>query len=83
MFSTSRIVTSLAVILSAASVLSTHAFAENSRLDGNGYATRCQNGKGERAQMNRCHGGNAIRGEDPRQQDAPPSWIENPASPGG
>src|SRR5260370_38014931 len=48
MFTKSRTAMSFAVILSAASVpLSTHAFAENNRLDWDGYATNSQSGRGE------------------------------------
>jgi hypothetical protein len=84
MFTKSTIAVSVAVILSAAAVsLSTQAFAENGHLSCGGYATRFQNGKAQKVQMNAYSRGNAICGEHPRQQDAQPSWIDNPASPGG
>jgi hypothetical protein len=84
MFTKSTIALSFAAVLSATSVsLTTHAFAENSYLDWDGYAPSSQNGKGERAQMNRYHGRDAIRAEHPRQPGTPLRWIDNPASPGG
>jgi hypothetical protein len=84
MFTKSTIALSFAAVLSAASLpLTTHAFAEGNFLERNGCAPSSQNGTGERAQMNRCHGGNAIRGEHPRQPDTTLRWIDNPASPGG
>jgi hypothetical protein len=85
MFTKSTIALSFAAVLSAASLpLTTHAFAENSHLDWDGYAPSSQNGKGEKAQMNRYHVGNATRGEHPRQPGTPLlRWIDNPASPGG
>jgi hypothetical protein len=85
MFTKSTIAMSVAVIMSAAAVsLSTQAFAEgSSHLSYGDYATSSQKGKAARAQMNLDFGGNATRGERPRQKDAQPSWIDNPASPGG
>jgi hypothetical protein len=84
MFGKSKIATSFAVILSAASVPpSTPAFAENTHLGWNGFATSYRNGDGAGAQMNLYHGRNAIRGEHPRQQVTPQSWIDDPASPRG
>jgi hypothetical protein len=80
----SRIAMSFAVILSAASLpLSTHAFAENSHFDWDGYATGSQNGKAARAHTNHYHRGSAIRGEQPPQRRTQPSWIDDPVSPGG
>jgi hypothetical protein len=84
MFTKSTIVMSFAVALSAAAVpLSSHAFARNSRLDLDGDATSSQNATGAQVQMNLYHRGNAIRGEQPRQQAIRPSWIDDPVSPGG
>jgi hypothetical protein len=84
MFMKSTIAVSVAVILSAAAVsLSTQALAENAHLSCGGCATRFQNGKAQKAQMNLYNGGSVVRGEHPLQQDAQPSWIDNPASPGG
>jgi len=84
MFTKSTIAMSVAVILSAAAVSpATQAFAENGHLSYGDYATSSQKGKAARAQVNLYTRGNAIRGEHPQQQDAQPSWIDNPASPGG
>jgi hypothetical protein len=83
MFTKSTIALSFAAVLSAASVPLTTAFAKSNYLERDSYALSSQNGKGERAQMNRYHGGNAIRGEHPRQPGDPLRWIDNPASPGG
>jgi hypothetical protein len=84
MFTKSTIAISVAVILSAAAVSpSTQAFAEGSHLSYGDYATSFQKGKAAKAQMNLDYRGNANRGERPRQQDAQPSWIDNPASPRG
>jgi hypothetical protein len=80
----STIAMSVAVILGAGAVyLSTQAFAEVGYLSYGDYATSSQKGKAARAQINLDYRGNAIRGERPRQQAAQPSWIDNPASPGG
>jgi hypothetical protein len=84
MFTKSTIAVSVAVILSAtAASLSTQAFAEGSHMSYGDHATSSQKGKAARAQMNLDYRGNAIRGERPRQQEAQPSWIEDPASPRG
>jgi len=84
MFTKSTIAMSVAVILSAAAVsLSNQAFAEGSHRSNGDYATSSQKAKAARAQVNLDYRGNAMRGERPRQQDAQPSWIDNPASPGG
>jgi hypothetical protein len=84
MFTKSTIAMSVAVILSAAAVsLSTQASAEGSHPSYGDYATSSQKGKAARAQIILDYRGDAIRGERPRHQDAQPSWIDNPASPGG
>jgi hypothetical protein len=81
MFTKSTIALSFAAVLSAASVpLTTYAFAERNYLELDGHAPSPLNEKGKKAQMNRYHGENAIRGEHPQQ---PLRWIDNPASPGG
>jgi hypothetical protein len=83
MFTRSRIARSVAVILSAAAVsLSTQVFAESGHLSCGGYATSFQNGKAKRAQMNLYSRGSAIPRVHPRQQDAQPSRIDDPTSPG-
>jgi hypothetical protein len=84
MFTKSKIAMSVAVILSAAAVsLSTQVFAEGSHMSHDDHATSSQKGKAARAQMNVDYRGNTISGERPRQPDAQPSWIEDPASPRG
>jgi hypothetical protein len=84
MFAKSTIALSFAAILSAApALLTTRAFAGNDHLDRDRYAPSFQDGKGERAQMNRYERGIAIRGEHPREPGTPLRWIDNPASPGG
>jgi len=84
MFTKSTIAMSVAVILSAAAASpSTKAFAEGGHLSRGDHATRFQKGKTARAQMNLDYRGNAPRGERARPQDAQPSWIDNPATPGG
>jgi hypothetical protein len=84
MFTKSTIAMSVAVILSAAAVShSTQAFAEGSHRSNSDYATSSQKAKAARAQVNLDYRGNPMRGERPRQQDAQPSWIDNPATPGG
>jgi hypothetical protein len=78
------IVMSFAVVLSvAATPLSSHAFARNSRLDLGGAALNSQSARGGQLQMNLYNKGNAIHEKLPRQQDTRPSWIEDPVSPGG
>jgi hypothetical protein len=83
MLANSMIALSVAVLLSAGVSASPHAFAESNYLDRDGYAPSYQSGKGERAQMNRPHRGNVLRGEHERPLDAPLRWIDDPASPGG
>jgi hypothetical protein len=77
-------VMSCAVALSvAAAPLSSHAFARNSRLDLNEDAVSFQSARGGQLQMSLHNKGNAIHGEQPRQQDTRSSWIDDPVSPGG
>jgi hypothetical protein len=84
MLTKSTIAMSVAIILSAAALsLSTRAFADGSHPAHGDFATSFQKGKAAKAQMNLDQRENANRGERSRQQDAQPSWIDNPASPGG
>jgi hypothetical protein len=77
------IVMSLAAALSAAvAPLSSHALARSSRLDLDGDAAS-SSARGGQVQMNLHSRGNAVHGEQPRQLDIRPSWIDDPVSPGG
>ena len=78
------IIMSFAVATSAAAApLSSHAFARNGRLDLDAEAASSQSARGDEVQTNLHNEANAAHGEQPRQQGARPSWIDDPVSPGG